>query len=363
MAIRPLANCLVANGQLVNRKVKTGVLLINLGTPDSPSTRDVRKYLRQFLNDPRVIDIPLLWRTLLVNLIIVPFRAPKSAALYKKIWTDKGSPLLTYGISVKQKLQSELGNDFVVELGMRYQNPGIAGALEQLKNARPGKIIILPLYPQYASSSTGSSVEEVLRIVKSWQVTPSMDIINKFYDRPDFIDAWVEIAKGYNMDDYDHILFSYHGLPERQVKKASAHYGAGYCQLGKCCDAINSNNQYCYRAAAYETTRKITSRLNIPKEKFTVSFQSRLGRTAWIKPYSDQVITEKAREGIKKMLVFSPAFIADCLETVYEIQEEYDHLFREHGGEKIQLVQSLNDHPFWINALKNMTVEKAGIGS
>lgn len=295
----------------------------------------------------------------MVNFIIIPFRASKSAALYEKIWTTKGSPLLIYGQAAREKLQQELGNDFVVELGMRYQNPSLQNALEKLKKSRPEKIIILPLYPQYASSSTGSSVEEALKIIGSWEVTPSLKIINKFYERTDFIDAWAEVAKGYNLAEYDHILFSYHGLPERQIKKASLDYGAGYCQLGKCCDTINSNNHYCYRAASFETTRQIAGRLNIPKEKYTVSFQSRLGRTPWIKPYSDEVIVEKAKQGIKKMLVFSPAFVADCLETLYEISTEYNELFREHGGEKIQLVQSLNEHPSWINVLKNIVIEKA----
>lgn len=354
-----LAICKLHYCQLPTRELimKTGVLLINLGTPNSPSVRDVRKYLRQFLNDRRVIDVPFLWRSLLVNFFIVPFRAPKSAKLYQKIWTDKGSPLLLHGRSVKQKLQQELGNDFIVELGMRYQDASIKMALEKLKKERLEKMIILPLYPQYASSSTGSSVEEVLKIIASWEVTPTINVINKFYDRPDFIASWIEIAKEYNLNEYDHILFSYHGLPARQIKKASEHYGAGYCQFGKCCEMINANNQYCYRAASFETTKRIAEQLNIPKEKYTISFQSRLGRTPWIKPYSDEVIVEKAKQGVKKMLVFSPAFVADCLETLYEIQIEYNDLFKEHGGQKIQLVRSLNDHPSWIKTLKNMVLE------
>jgi ferrochelatase len=334
--------------------MKTGVLLINLGTPDSPSTSDVRKYLREFLNDPRVIDISFLSRLLLVNLIIVPFRAPKSAKLYEKIWSNEGSPLLKHSLSVKEKLQKELGENYVVELGMRYQSPSLSSALTQLKKYSSERIILLPLYPQYASSSTGSSIEKALNIIKKWEVIPSTKIISKFYDRPDFIDAWINIAKKYDINNYDHILFSYHGLPERQIKKASANYGKNYCQLGECCNKISSSNQYCYRAASFETTRQIVKKLNIPETKYSISFQSRLGKTPWIKPYSDEIIIEKARQGIKKMLVFSPAFVADCLETLYEIKIEYNELFRKHGGEKIELVESLNDHPAWIETLRNI---------
>lgn len=338
--------------------MKTGVLLINLGTPDSPSTSDVRKYLTQFLNDPRVIDINPVGRFLLVNGIIVPFRAPKSAKLYQAIWTNEGSPLLIYGNKVKQALQQTLGNEYIVELGMRYQSPGIETAVDKLRQQNVDKIIAIPLYPQYASSSTGSSVEELMRVIKKWEVTPTVKIINKFYDRTDFIDACAEVAKKYDVNEYDFVLFSYHGLPERHIMKGSAHYGANSCELGTCCYSINAKNAYCYRAACYETTRQLVKRLNIPEGKYTSAFQSRLN-DKWIKPYSDKVVADKARQGIKKMLVFSPAFVADCLETIYEIGTEYNEIFREHGGENVQLVESLNDHPMWIQALKNMVLENS----
>lgn len=336
--------------------MKTGVLLINLGTPDSPSTGDVRKYLTQFLNDPRVIDISPVGRFLLVNGIIVPFRAPKSAKLYKKIWTPEGSPLLLYGEKVKQKLQLALGSTFIVELGMRYQKPSIKTAVDNLRKQNVDKIIAIPLYPQYASSSTGSSTEELMRVIRKWEVTPTIKIINKFYDRPDFIDACVDVAKKYNINDYDFVLFSYHGLPERHIKKGSEHYGNNSCNFGDCCFSITEKNAYCYRASCYETTRQLVKRLNIPEGKYTSAFQSRLN-DKWIKPYSDIVVEEKAKQGIKKILVFSPAFVADCLETIYEIGTEYDEIFKHHGGEKVQLVESLNDNPVWINALKNMVLE------
>ncbi len=336
--------------------MKTGVLLINLGTPDSPSNSDVRKYLTQFLNDPRVIDINPIGRFFLVNGIIIPFRTSNSAKLYKAIWTKEGSPLLVNGNKVKHALQQTLGSDFVVELGMRYQNPSIESVLEKLKQQQVEKFIAIPLYPQYASSSTGSSVEELMRVIKKWEVTPTIKVINKFYDRPDFIDACVEVAKKYNVNDYDFVLFSYHGLPERHIMKGSAHYGANSCELGTCCFSITSKNAYCYRAACYETTRQLVKKLNLQEGKFTTSFQSRLN-DKWIKPYSDKVVEDKAKQGVKKMLVFSPAFVADCLETVYEIGTEYNEIFKKHGGEKVQLVESLNDSPLWIQALKNMVLE------
>lgn len=337
--------------------MKTGVLLINLGTPNSPKTSDVRKYLTQFLNDPRVIDISAVGRFLLVNGIIVPFRASKSAKLYQKIWTPEGSPLLIYGNKVKAALQKGLGENYIVELGMRYQRPSIESALDKLRDAKVDTVVAIPMYPQYASSSTGSSVEELMRILKGWEVTPTIKVISKFYDFPPFIEACFEIAKKYNHAEYDHVLFSYHGLPERQIKKASAHYGGNTCQMGDCCNKISKNNMYCYRAACFETTRQLVIKLNIPEGKYTTTFQSRLD-DKWLKPYSDKVIEELARKGAKKLLVLSPAFVADCLETIYEIGTEYNEIFKEHGGEKVQLVESLNDHPLWIDALKKMVQQE-----
>jgi ferrochelatase len=337
---------------------RTGILLINLGTPDSPSTRDVRRYLTEFLNDPRVIDISPAGRFFLVNFIIVPFRASKSAKLYSHIWTPAGSPLLIHGMNVKRKLQDALGADYAVELGMRYQKPSIASALENLRKARVEKIIILPLYPQYASSSTGSSVEKALGIIRKWEVTPTVEIISKFYDDEGFLKACTETARKYDLKDYDHFLFSYHGLPERHIRKSDAHYGTGaHCTFGSCCDTITDKNQYCYRASCFATTRSLVKALNIPEGKYTTSFQSRLD-DKWIKPYSDKVLEELAAKGVKRLLVFSPAFVADCLETLHEIGTEYDELFKKAGGEKVQLVESLNDSPAWITALKNMIIRE-----
>ncbi len=336
--------------------MRTGILLINLGTPDSPSTADVRKYLTQFLNDPRVIDINAVGRFLLVNGIIVPFRAKKSANLYKQIWTKEGSPLLTHSVALKEKLQLEMGNEYVVELGMRYQSPSIESALNNLKEKKVSNIIVLPLYPQYASSSTGSSIEEVYRIIKNWEVVPSIKVISKFYDDPAFIDAWKQNAKDIDLNSYDHIIFSYHGLPERQLLKPGTHEGAAFCSIGNCCDTITEKNKHCYRAGSFETTRRLVKALNIPEGKYTNTFQSRLD-DKWLKPYSDKVVEELAKNGAKKILVFSPAFVADCLETIYEIGTEYQEIFHEHGGEKLDLVKSLNSESYWVKAVKEILLK------
>jgi ferrochelatase len=335
--------------------MKEAILLINLGTPDAPTPSKVGKYLTQFLNDKRVIDINAIGRFILVNLIIVPFRSFKSAKLYQHIWTKEGSPLLLNSIAVKEKLQKQVGDRYIVELAMRYQEPGLKNALENLRKLRPEKIHVFPLYPQYASSSTGSTIEEVLRLIKGWEVIPNLNIVSKFYNHPKFIEALLVEAKKHNINDFDHVLFSYHGLPERQILKGSAHYGGNTCKMGDCCNSITQNNQYCYRANCFETTRLIVKALNIPEGKYTSTFQSRLD-DKWLKPYSDKVIKELAGKGAKKLLVFSPAFVADCLETIYEIGTEYDEIFKEHGGEKVTLVNSLNANDEWVSAIKEIVL-------
>ncbi len=334
---------------------KIGVLLINLGTPDSPSTGDVRKYLRQFLNDPRVIDINPVGRFFLVNGIIVPFRAPKSAKIYKQLWTKEGSPLLIYGKKVKEKLQKTLPGNYTVELAMRYQNPSLKSVLDRMQKENYSKIILLPMFPQYASSSTGSAIEEAMRIINKWWVIPEMKIISQFFDDEKFIDAFVEKGNMYSPKEYDHVLFSYHGLPERQVDKV--YIDGKPCKDHDCENEWNAENEYCYKAACYETTRRIANKLGLDQSKYSVAFQSRLGRDPWIKPYSDHVLVDLAKNGTKKLLVFSPAFIADCLETTVEIGMEYTHIFKENGGEKLQLVESLNDSDKWIACLKGMVEE------
>lgn len=338
-------------------KFKTGVLLVNLGTPNSTATGDVREYLREFLMDKRVIDIPFLKRWMLVNLIIAPFRAPKSAEVYKKLWEHRGSPLLFHSEDVKQKLQRLLGNEYVVELAMRYQHPSIAAGLENLKKKALSKIIVLPLFPQYASATTGSVHDKVMEVVSRWQVIPEMNFIGPFFSHEKFVKAFAENGRKYMQRyQYEHVLFSFHGIPERQVRKASFN---NYCQLNeKCCAKYHASNQHCYRAQCFETSRLLARELDIPEEKYTVCFQSRLGKNPWVRPYTDEVILELAKKGVKSVLAFSPAFVADCLETTVEVGEEFRDLFLENGGEQWQLVESLNSGDLWVECVKDLVSEK-----
>jgi ferrochelatase len=310
---------------------KIGVLIINLGTPDSPSVADVRKYLREFLMDARVIGIPFWRRFLLVNLIITPFRAPESAKGYRELWTAQGFPLKVYGQKLEGLLQQALGDGFLVKLAMRYQSPSIRSVLSNFKDKGFKQLIVIPLYPQYASSSSGSTMEEVMNVIRAWEVVPEIRLTAKFFDHPFFIKAFVEIGQKHMAQErYDHYLFSYHGLPE---------------------------HQNCYQSQCFETTRLLVQALGIKKEDYTVCFQSRLGNAPWIKPYTDEVIKQLPGRGIKKVLVFSPSFVADCLETTVEIGVEYKKLFLENGGELLGLVESLNVHHAWVECLKQMVLE------
>jgi len=333
---------------------KKGVLLVNLGTPDSPETRDVRKYLDEFLMDPRVIDINPLSRALLVKGIIAPFRSPKSAKLYKAIWNDKtGSPLLHYSKLQHQLLQERLGDEYMVELAMRYQSPSIESALNRMKAALVESIQVIALFPQYASASTGSVYDKVMELLCKWQTIPSVSFVNSFHDNELMIATFAGNAKKYKPETYDHILFSFHGLPQRQLIKCD-HTGSYCLKKDGCCNTLNDSNKFCYSAQSYDTARLIAEKLNIPKEKYTICFQSRLGKDPWVQPYTSEVVAKLAAEGKKRLLVFCPAFVADCLETVYEVTVEYGDEFKALGGEHVQLVESLNDSPTWIDALEKM---------
>jgi ferrochelatase len=333
-------------------KLKTGILLVNLGTPDSPSVADVRKYLRQFLMDGRVIDINPIGRFFLVNGIIVPFRAPKSAKTYRALWTDKGSPLLFYGEELADLLQKALGEDYVVSLGMRYQNPSIASALEKLNSQAIEKIVVLPLFPQYASATTGSVHQEVMRIVNKWQLIPQLVMIDSYPAHPEMIATFAELGRKYMKEHtFDHFIFTYHGLPQRQLKKADAR-----CLTNGCCDTYSEKNRLCYRAQCVETSRQLAKALDLEEKDYSISFQSRLGSDPWIQPYTDATIERLVKEGKKNILVFTPSFVADCLETTIEVGEEYKELFEEKGGKHWQMVESLNTHPRWVNALKDIVL-------
>lgn len=329
---------------------KTAVLLVNVGTPDSPKVKDVRRYLTQFLNDPRVIDLPWLLRKFLVNAIIIPFRARKSSKLYKLLWSENGSPLLNYGLKLEAQLQQLLGLNYQVFFAMRYCTPPLKKALEEIYQGGFAKIVVIPLFPQYASSTTGTINEAVMNVVKNWNVVPDLQFTNQFYHHPGFIEAFAKRIESYHPEAFDHIIFSYHGLPVRHIDKVHPQVNYKECT---CDHQFPEHGQFCYKATCYQTTRLIASRLGLKKENYSQGFQSRLSNN-WLEPFTDRLIEQKAKEGFKKLLVVAPAFVADCLETTVELGIEYKKRFMNAGGTELVYVESLNNMPEWAMALKEM---------
>jgi ferrochelatase len=331
---------------------KKGILLVNLGTPDSTAVPDVRKYLREFLMDKRVVDVPSALRWLLVNGIIAPFRAPKSAAEYRKLFTERGSPLKYYTEDVTEMLQHKLGDDYHVEMAMRYQSPSIQSALDNLKEANCPSIHVIPLFPQYASATTGSVIDKVMEITMKWQIIPDVKFTSQFFEHELFVQTVADQGKRLmEKSEYDHFVFSYHGLPERQIRKGSV---GNQCKLGSCCSSFHERNRFCYRAQCFQTTRLVAEKLGISEEKYTVCFQSRLGKDPWIKPYTEDVLHDLPKQGKIKVLAFSPAFVSDCLETTIEVGQEYKEEFEEAGGEQWDLVPSLNVETTWVDCLEDL---------
>ncbi|MFT7623097.1 MAG: ferrochelatase, partial [Myxococcota bacterium] len=311
---------------------RIGVLLINVGTPDSTDVGDVRRYLREFLSDPRVIDINPVGRWLLLNLIVLPTRPAKSAEAYKQIWTPEGSPLLLNGQALADGLAKALGDRFEVRLGHRYGNPSIVKAMDHYRALGIDRIVLFPLYPQYAASSTGTSLEHVYALSgERWSV-PHLSVVQPFYDDPGFVSACAEIGRPI-LDEMkpDQVLFSYHGLPQRHVSRCDD-TGSHCLVASTCCDQIVQANRNCYRAQCFANARLMAAELALPDGQWTVAFQSRLGRTPWIKPYTDEVIPELARKGRKRMAVFVSSFVADCLETLEEIGMRAKADFLAAGG-------------------------------
>lgn len=328
---------------------KTGVLVVNLGTPDAPTTSAVRRYLREFLSDPRVLDINPIGRWLLVNLIIAPFRSPKSAEAYGEVWTPEGSPLLVFGDALVAQMQAAMP-DVPIRLAMRYQNPSIEAGLEALHAEGCDRIVVFPLFPQYASSSTGSALEEIYRVAGSKWNTPWINVVPPYYDEPAFIEAMATIGReALAAQNPDHVLLSFHGLPERHCTKSDP---TGQHCLAKpdCCEVIVEANRNCYRAQCVQTGRALAKALNLGDDDYTICFQSRLGRTPWIQPYTDELVEGLAKKGVRSVAVFCPAFTADCLETLEEIGMRAVEDFKEAGGEDLRLVPSLNSHPQWVQA-------------
>ena len=327
--------------------MKRALLIVNLGTPNKPSYFSVFKYLRQFLMDRRVININPILRFFLVNFIICPTRSFSSTKIYKKVWNkETGSPLLHNTKKLAQKIQSKLP-EYTVEYAMRYQNPSIENVLNKLLIQNPDEIIILPLFPHYAAATTGSVYEEISRILSKKWVVPKIKFINQFYDNDKFIDAWVEKARKFNINSYDKIIFSYHGIPNSHVDNV---YENSVCNDHDCEKKITEDNKFCYKATTYETTKLIASRLNINPENYVVTYQSRL-TNKWLSPFTDEVLQTMANEGSKNILVFSPSFTADCLETIIEIGDEYNELFINSGGQKLDYVESLNYSDLWSDAI------------
>lgn len=337
---------------------KTAVLLVNLGTPDSARPRDVYRYLIEFLTDRRVIDTSWLSRQLLVRGVIVPFRFRQSAKAYQQIWTKEGSPLKVYGKKVESLLQNQLGENYAVALAMRYQNPSIKDALTKLMRHKPHHLIVLPLFPQYASATTGSVNQKVMEEISQWEMIPKITMINQFATHPHLINAFCQAAAPFDLKTYDHILFSFHGLPQRQIQKID---NCNHCfKAVNCCDSLNKNNRDCYSAQCYATGHAIAKELCLDKDHYSISFQSRLGKEPWLEPFTADVIPRLAKNGKNRVLVFCPAFVCDCLETIYEIGIEYAAEFKHAGGKNLHLVPGLNDSAPWINALEKIVVEHSG---
>lgn len=329
----------------------TAILLVNLGSPDSPTTQHLKPYLKEFLMDERVIDIPLFWRTVLVKGIIVPFRAPKSAAKYKTIWTNEGSPLVSHTKNQCELLQQRV--EPPVYYSMRYGSPATEDVLKKIHEENPGleKIILFPLYPHYAMSSYETAVEQVKDLHKSRNYSSTLQIVPAFYGHEKYIQALSESIRPYLDQDYDHILFSYHGIPERHVKKTDC-TGNHCLQSANCCETPSAAHQFCYRHQIITTTNKVAEQLEIPSGKFSYSFQSRLGRDPWLQPYTVQQLKLFPEKGIKKLLVVCPAFVSDCLETLEEIAMEGKHDFMQHGGEEFTMIPALNEDPKWIACMQ-----------
>ncbi len=331
--------------------MKTGLLLINLGTPDTPQTADVRRYLDEFLSDDRVLDMTEWKRRLLLDLIILRFRPKASAAAYQKIWTDRGSPLMSHTIDLAKKVQSRLGENVIVDFAMRYGDPSIESALQKMRAAGIERLVIFPLYPQYSSAATGSVLERVYRQVSELWVTPYLSVIPPFYDHPRYIQCSAELAKKViDASDPEVIFFSFHGLPERHVRK-SDDTGRHCLQSADCCSKMVTANRNCYRAQCFHNARLLADALGIPDSKRVISFQSRLGRDPWIRPYTDKVLEEYAQKGLKRAVILSPAFVADCLETLEELGIRALDSWREHGGETLEVVPCLNAGDGWADAV------------
>lgn len=326
--------------------MRKGLLLINLGTPEALTTKAIRRYLRSFLLDKRVITLPRLWRYLLVYGLILPFRPKRLLHTYGKIWTKEGSPLMQHSRALERALQEKLKATHVVALSMRYEKPSLPEALETLKNCKD--ITILPLYPQYASSSSGSAIEASLNEIKTWDVIPHLRVIRDFYQHPDFINAITQTIKPY-LKAETFVLFSYHGIPEHHLTMPDCTHCTGPCSKKK--------DTSCYRAQCFETTRLIAEKLSLPDNVYETAFQSRLGKIPWIKPYTDQILQDLALRDIKNLVVVCPSFVSDCLETLEEIGIQAKEQWRALTQQELETVSCLNADKAFVDAIANLLGE------
>jgi ferrochelatase len=338
---------------------RTGVLLLNLGTPESPRVRDVRRYLREFLGDPCVIDLPAPMRWLLLHAVILPFRPRRSAHAYRMIWTPEGAPLRVHGSALRRGVSEALGDAYLVELAMRYGTPSIHAALQRMAAADLARILVLPLFPQRAQATTGSALAKLDAEIELVPELPPTDVLRPFYAEPRFVMAWGEVARP-ELAEFrpDFVLLSYHGLPERQVKAADPS-GSRCLAREDCCATLGDANRNCYRAQCFATSRALVRELRLDPERHATSFQSRLGRTPWIGPHTDRMLEELAAAGHRRLAVLCPAFVADCLETLEEIGIRARQRWRELGGEELRLVPSLNASPAWVETVAKWIRERA----
>jgi len=328
-----------------------GVLLVNLGSPDSPSVPDVRRYLREFLMDGRVLDVNWPLRFCIVHFAILPFRPRQSAEAYHKIWTPAGSPLVATSRNVQAKLQQRVS--VPVELAMRYQNPSIPQAVRNLAQRGVDEVLLIPLFPHYAMSSFETAMERVKEVAAALAPQMRLEVQPPFCEEPDYITALIASTREFLQGHYDHLLFSFHGLPERHLRKSDP--TGRHCLVAPdCCTTPSPAHATCYRAQCFKTVAAFVKQAAVPEGKYSVSFQSRLGRDPWLKPYTDYELPRLAQQGVRKLLVMCPAFASDCLETLEEIGLRGRESFLQAGGTDLTLVPCLNEHPLWLEALEGM---------
>lgn len=328
-----------------------GVLLVNLGSPDAPSVAAVRRYLREFLMDSRVLDVSWFVRFLVVHCAILPFRPKQSAHAYHSVWTAEGSPLIVISKSVRALLQERVS--IPVELAMRYQNPSIPDSIRSLSQKGIEEVLLIPLFPHYAMSSYETAVVRVKEVAAALAPRMTFHVQPPYYDQADYVAALTASAKDFLAKGYDHLLFSFHGLPERQLRKADP-TGCHCLTVQNCCDVPSPAHATCYRAQCFKTVAAFVQRAGVPRDKYSISFQSRLGRDPWLKPYTDHELARLPSVGIKRLLVICPAFVSDCLETLEEIGIRGRDTFVNAGGTQFAQIPCLNEHPLWLEALEKM---------